>query len=358
MTSIFKGLVFTLGISVATIGSVSAGNPDRAGEAGAYELLINPFARSSGLYGLNTSSIRGVEALAVNPAGLAHLRKTEITFSRTQWLQGSGIGINTVGIAQKFGKDKSNVIGFNLNNIQFGEIDRTTTTNPEGGLGTFKPSYLNFGLGYARAFSNSIFAGVNVKFINERIEDLGASGFAIDAGIQYITGPRNNIHFGLALRNVGVPMRFTGDGLTFRGNAIEGDYQMSQNQKTEKFDLPSQLNIGAGYDWWLDAKTRKENPYFRLSFSLAFIANSFGKDQFGAGMEFGYREMFQARVGYRYEKGLTSAVDRTSAHTGLSAGMTVEVPFKKEGPALAIDYSYRSSSPFTGTHSIGLRFNL
>ncbi len=41
-------------------------------------------------------------------------------------------------------------------------------------------------------------------------------------------------------------------------------------------------------------------------------------------------------------------------------GMTVDIPFKKEGggPRLAIDYAFRSTSPFQGTHNIGLRFNL
>jgi opacity protein-like surface antigen len=358
MTVKFKIAVLTICLAITGITGAYAGNPDRAGEAGAYELTINPWARSSGWYGINSAGVKGIEALSINPAGMAFTRKTEIVFARTQWLQGSGIGINSIGFAQKFGKDKANVVGFALHNLQFGEIDRTTTQNPEGGLGTFKPSFLNIGIAYSRAFSNSIMAGVNIKLVNERIEDLSASGFAIDAGIQYVTGKRDNVHFGIALRNVGTPMKFSGDGLTFRGEAIEGDYQMSQNQKTEKFDLPSQLNIGASYDWWMDAKKRAENPFYRLSIALNFTANSYGKDQFGAGAEFAFKEMFMARVGYRYEKGLTDAVSRTSAHTGLAAGMTVEIPFKKDGPSLGIDYSYRTSNPFSGTHSIGARFNL
>jgi hypothetical protein len=68
--------------------------------------------------------------------------------------------------------------------------------------------------------------------------------------------------------------------------------------------------------------------------------------------------MFMARVGYRYEKGLTDPATRTSANTGLAAGITAEIPFKKDGPSLGIDYSYRTSNPFSGTHSIGVRFNL
>ncbi|MEX1132453.1 MAG: hypothetical protein WEC15_04440, partial [Flavobacteriales bacterium] len=53
-----------------------AGNPDRAGSAGATQLLINPWARSSGWALANTSSVRGVEAMYGNIADLAYVNKT------------------------------------------------------------------------------------------------------------------------------------------------------------------------------------------------------------------------------------------------------------------------------------------
>lgn len=64
--------------------SVFAGNKDRAGQAGAYELLINPWARSSGWHGLNTSSVRGLESLNLNVAGLAFTQKQKC-FLHTQF---------------------------------------------------------------------------------------------------------------------------------------------------------------------------------------------------------------------------------------------------------------------------------
>ena len=63
------------------------GNPQRAGQAGASELLINPWARSSGLGGSNIASIRGLEGIYSNVAGLAFTEKTELIFSQTSWLQ-------------------------------------------------------------------------------------------------------------------------------------------------------------------------------------------------------------------------------------------------------------------------------
>jgi hypothetical protein len=55
-----------------------AGNEDRAGQAGATELLINPWTRSSGWGGINIANVRGLESQFNNVAGLAFTTKTDI----------------------------------------------------------------------------------------------------------------------------------------------------------------------------------------------------------------------------------------------------------------------------------------
>jgi hypothetical protein len=59
---------------------MNAGNEQRAGQAGASELLINPWARSSGWGGANTAGIKGLEALNLNVAGTAFTKKNRINF--------------------------------------------------------------------------------------------------------------------------------------------------------------------------------------------------------------------------------------------------------------------------------------
>ena len=70
--------------------TVYAGNPDRRGEAGAYELLMNGWARSSGFWSMNSANIKGIESERINVAGLAFTKKTEIAAAYTLWMQGSG----------------------------------------------------------------------------------------------------------------------------------------------------------------------------------------------------------------------------------------------------------------------------
>jgi hypothetical protein len=329
---------------------VSAGNPDRAGSAGATQLLINPWARSSGWGLANSASVRGVEAMFGNIAGLSRVNKTEILFSNTQWLSGSDVQVNSVGVGQKLGT--SGVLGISATVMSFGEIEVRTYDVPEGGVGTFSPNMANIGLSYSKSFSNSISGGLLVRVVSEAISNVRSQGICFDAGIHYVTGPQDNMHFGIALKNVGPAMTFSGDGLAVQGLLVQGSDQLTLEQRSARFEIPSLLNIGAAYDW-------NVNEMHRITFAGTFVSNSFTKDQGIFGVEYAFRKMFHVRGGYLYEDGITSDDERTTVFTGPSAGVSVDLPFGEEKKsAVSIDYGYRSTNPFSGCHSLGIRISL
>jgi hypothetical protein len=331
---------------------INAGNADRSGQAGAGELLIDPWARSSGWGGANSSTDRGLESIYLNVAGTAFVNKTELIFSRTSWLVGSGVNINNFGLSQKV--SKTGVLSFAVMTMSFGEIPITTVALPEGGVGTFSPSLMNISISYAKAFSNSIYGGINFKIISESISDISAEGVAIDAGIQYVTGKTDNIHFGIAIKNVGPTMRFSGDGLSFRTNVttLGNTSLFTVEQRSADFELPSLLNIGAAYDFIIN----KSN---KITLAGNFTSNSFTNDQYIIGLEYSLKTYLMLRGGYDYENGITKASTRTTAYTGPCAGFSVEIPLNKDKKSsFGIDYSYRATDPFQGTQSIGVRINL
>lgn len=350
-----KVLKLVLSVSVlifATNTNVFAGNEDRAGQAGAGELLINPWARSSGWAGSNIASIRGLEAMFLNVAGTAFTPRTEVVFAHTQWLKGSDISINSFGLTQKLGE--SGVLGLGVMAMDFGDIEITTVSNPEGGKGTYSPQFINLGLSYARIFSNSIYGGLTVKVVSESISDVGAQGICFDAGIQYVTGfneDKDNLQFGITLKNVGPPMKFDGDGLSFRGIVPATNTNMTIEQRSEQFELPSLVGIGAAYDFRL-AESHK------LTLAASFTSNAFQKDHYAAGLQYAFKEYFMIRGGMLIEDGIFEDTERTTALTGPTAGATFQVPFGKTGKSFGIDYSYRATDPFDGVHSFGARLNL
>ena len=335
-----------------------AGNPQRAGQAGASELLINPWARTSGWANANVAGVRGLEGIYSNVAGLAFTEKTELIFTQTSWLQyGSGMfnsndavsSISSFGFSQKVGE--SGVLGFAVMSMDFGDIEITTVNLPDGGIGNYSPSFMNISVSYAKIFSNSIYGGATIKVISEQISDIGATGVAVDAGIQYVTGSEDNLKFGISLKNVGPRMNFAGDGLAFRGYVSDDDdYKMTIEQRSSELELPALLNIGVSYDINFDRKSR-------LTGAGTFTSNSFQKDQYRLGCEWSFRDVFMLRTGYTYEEGIRDPSTRTTALRGPSAGFTVELPMGDKG-TFGIDYSYRHTDPFQGSHAIGARINL
>lgn len=342
-----------------------AGNPDRAGSAGAQELLINPFARSSGWGGANSAKVRGLESMFLNVAGIAFTKRTEVVFARTNWLSGSGISINNFGFTQHVGE--TGALGLNIMALNAGNIPVTTVDNPEGGIGTFNPLFINIGLSYAKGFSDNIYGGATVRIVQEQISNVQAKGVAIDAGIQYHTGKYDQIHFGIALRNVGPKMSFRGDGLSFEANVLNGSqynntlsgYTATFENRSASFELPSLVNIGGAYDFYLTKDSAGMKKDHRITVAGNFTSNSFTNDQYILGVEYGFKQYLMVRGGYVYEDGITSEDTRKTAFTGPTMGITLELPFGKEKQSsFALDYSYRFTNPFSGTHCIGARVNL
>jgi len=98
----------------------------------------------------------------------------------------------------------------------------------------------------------------------------------------------------------------------------------------------------------------------RITLAGNFQSNSFTKDQFVLGLEYALKYYFSLRAGYTYQNGMfdNSAAESGTVFTGLSMGASVSVPFNKEKETgIQIDYSYRTTNPYSGTHSIGLKLN-
>ena len=185
-------------------------------------------------------------------------------------------------------------------------------------------------------------------------------GVCFDAGVQYVTGKKKQIKFGLALRNIGTKMKFSGDGLAFVGMAPNGTTPLTVEERVASFELPSLLHIGASYDFWFPGETEtKEGNTNRLSINAMFTANSFARDQYGLGLEYAFREMFMVRAAFKYEGLMFDTGNAGTISNGFTAGLTAQIPFKKgSDKKIAFDYGFELTKEFSGTHSVSVRINL
>lgn len=281
----------------------------------------------------------------LNVAGLSRVNGTQIQLAHTRYI--ADINMNAIGLAQPMGSG-GGVFGISLVAMDLGEFEYTTTDNPEGSGAKFSPTYFNMGLSYSHLFQNKVSVGVTGKLVNESISNAAARAFAIDAGVQYVTGENDNFKFGISLRNVGSKMRFTGEGLSKSlPNPGPISYSNTYYERSTAYELPSQLNIGASYDWLLG----KQN---RLSLIGNFTSNAFSRDQLGGGLELTVGKNFGFRAGYKTELNVPS--EEATIDNGISGGVSFSIPVRKgTDTRLALDYGYRQTKVFNGIHNLGLR---
>lgn len=350
LKSIIKGSLFlgVLALSIPTF----AGNEDRIGSAGASEMLVNPWARSSAFGTAGIASTNGLEAQFVNIAGLAFTDRTQVKFNYTNWLGNAGISLNSAGLAQRI--SESGVIALSIQAFGFGDIDITTVDIPEGGIGQFSPRKNIINLGYAREFSNSIYAGINIKVVNENIANLRATGVAFDAGVRYVTGEQDQTKFGITLKNVGTPMTFKGDGMSQEILYQSTGGNATLTQRSASFEMPSLLAIGGSYDFIFGERAK-------LTAALGFHANSFTNDQFNVGLDYGMafdKAAFNIRAGYVAEKAVWDRELSTTSLTGFTAGFSIDALLGDNKSPVGFEYAVRLANPFGPIHTFGITMSL
>jgi len=188
-------------------GLLYAGDTSRKGTTGADQLLIPVGAKTVATAGAFMASTTGTEAIYINPAGLSGSESSEALFSYTDYI--AGMKLAYFSAAYYMGDLGS--VGLSFKNLNFGDIPITTAANPDGLGATYSPSFFVLGLTYSKAVTDRVRAGVNMKYINESIMATGANGLAFDFGVQYKF--LGNLWLGVALKNIGSDMRYTGTDL-------------------------------------------------------------------------------------------------------------------------------------------------
>lgn len=169
------------------------------------------------------------------------------------------------------------------------------------------------------------------------------------------------MRFGVSIKNLGGDLKYSGDGLATKSTIGSNSYVTTTSQRAEKTQLPSCLNIGIAYDFKLD---QKPGMYWhRLTSAMNFTNNSFSYNKTSLGVEYAYKEILMLRAAFDYEKGIFDYETRRTAYTGVCAGASVQIPLSKKGVndkrendnTVAVDYSFRATNPFSGTHTFGVR---
>ena len=335
-------------LSLPSVGR--AGDPTRVGTAGAPELLIPVGARGVALGDAYVSGITGIEAIFWNPAGLAqNSGGVDVLFSHMNYI--ADIGVNYVGIGTRIGTLGN--FALTLKSLSFGDITQTTDQFPDGGIGTYSPSYVTMGLTYAKGLTDRIYVGASVKYVSEKIMRETATGVAFDAGIQYKTDV--GLKFGIAVRNIGSSMQFAGDDMSYLATVPGSNPNAPQTPlyvEASSFDMPSTFDIGASYDLVM-------NDENKVTVIATFRNDNYGTDKYMGALEYNFDETVFLRGGWIFAtsvngSGLVS--DGDDNIFGPTAGIGIQTSLG--GSQLNIDYAYRATQFFVGNNIFSVRLGI
>jgi len=327
-------------ILVAT--SIYAGDVARKGTTGAEQVLIPVGARGIATGGAFLANITGLESIYYNPAGLDVYPQTEAMFSYVNHL--ADINISYFAIGTSLGDIGS--LGFDLKTFEFGDIPVTTENFPDGTGETYSPSFLTIGFTYSKVLTDRISIGTNLKLITENIQNTNATGFALDAGVQYRFSEA--LMIGVAVKNIGSDMNYSGQDLASRTgipNSIPGSSTGSYEVITEGFQIPSFFQLSMTY-------VLNVNEQNNLLFAGAYTANNSYEDIANFGMEYGFMNNFFVRGGYNF------LVQNASDYIyGLTFGAGLDYKIGGE-VGFVFDYAFREVKDFpTANHVFTIKLS-
>lgn len=315
-----------------------AGGGKRTGTAGASELLIPVGPRGIAMGESNVVAATGIEALYWNPAGVASMtNNADVLFSHMSYI--ADIGIEYGAVAANF--EGFGAVAFSIKSISVGDIDVTTTINPDGTGETFSPTMIVAGLSYSRMVTEAISVGITGNFISERMADVSASGFAIDFGVIYRNlGDINGLSIAVVLKNLGTEMKFEGAGLLQQGQIVNVNRPPNfYSVDAAAFEIPFNFQLAAGYSPVLDEQNA-------LVITSIYQNNNFSGDEYKFGGEYGYDDLFFVRAGYQLSP------DQEDYLYGFTGGIGIN--YQVEGFGVKVDYAYRDVQFFDGNHVFAL----
>lgn len=339
-----KKLTFYLILSFLFSTVLFAGNKSKSGTTGAEQLLIPVGAKMIALSGTAVASVSGIEALYWNPAGVSSLTgNSEIMFFRGNGI--ADIGLNYFGGGFSF--DDIGVFSFAIKSLDFGEIVRTTDENTDGGFETFSPTYMTMTVGYSNRLTDKLNIGVSFNIISEKIIRTSATGFSLDAGIQFSNFLQvHGLSIGLVLKNFGPSMKYSGADLLVKTNylqTVQGTRFLSFD--SQPFDLPTTFLIGMDYSQSFDS-------YNAVIFSGVYENNSNAFDTYRGGLEYTFNDLFFVRGSYTMTDGLNEA------YTLWGSSFGVGINYDLGAIMVKVDYAYRVSKYFGGLNQVGLTLGL
>lgn len=329
-----------LGVGLAAA-PASAQDVRKTGTTAAAFLGIGVGPRAMAQGGAFVAAADDATALYWNPAGLSRMNTGEVYAAHAEWL--ADLNFDYLGVAVPV---LGGTAGVSVTSLSVPAM-AVRTEDLQGGTGaTFDAADLAVGLSYGRALTDRFSVGGTAKWVQQRIWNSSARGFAFDLGTQFRTNALGGMVIGAAITNFGTDLRMDGRDLRRFYDPDPADTGTNGNVPVDvaldSWGMPINFQIGV-------SATPYRTASQQLRVSLDALHPSNDAEALNLGAEYGFRDRFFLRAGYE-------GLFRPDAEGGLSAGLSVQYPLPYRNGMVKADYAFRAAGRFDPVHVVGLGF--
>jgi hypothetical protein len=232
----FISILLPLVVAAVLFGSSFAQERQKLAQTGLKFLSVSMDPRSSAMGDAVSAVLHNSTGMLYNPSTMSEMEGLfDFSFGTTRWIADINYIYGTAAL-NLFDGDYG-VFGLSLVAVDYGEFLGTIVAPNDDGyldVGTFKPTAISVGLGYATQLSEKFSIGGNVKYVRQSMgtaivgfDDKGnkiseknaVDAMAFDFGILYHTGFKS-LNFGMSIRNFSAELRYKEEGfqlpLTFK----------------------------------------------------------------------------------------------------------------------------------------------
>ncbi len=328
----FVAVVLTIAFTLLGI------SQSKVGTTAAQFLGMSVGPRAIAMGGAYVASAEDATSLFWNPGAFAQAGKTQAMFSNTDWLVGSKF--RWFGLMLNLGDE--NAVGLSLTQLDYGEDDVTTVTQPDGTGERWSAQDLAISGSYCRRLTDRFSMGGSVKYVSQQIWNESASTFAFDLGLLYVTG-FNDMRLGASLANFGGDLRLDGRDLLLKVDPdptnAGSNKSLVGDLKTDSWPIPLLFRVGVAMDV-------VKNDMARLTVAADALRPTDNNESVNLGGELGWREMLFVRGGYQS----AFAKDQEESYS-LGGG----VRYNAEGVgSLQVDYAFTKFGAFGNLNTFAL----
>lgn len=336
-----RRLLWTIVIAVClAYAAANAQKVTKTGTTAAKFLSVGIGPRANAMGGAFSAVADDASSVRWNPAGIAYSDDYQAMFTYSTLF--ADIKLSYLGLIIPGGNTGN--FAASVTALDYGKIEVTTESQPDGSGETYSPGSYAIGISYARSITDDFMVGATSKLVTESIYHSSATGIAFDIGTMFKT-PFYGVKFASSITNFGTKMQMGGDDLLTRYDVdpqrAGSSKTIDANIATDRFDMPLRLQIGISREF-VPAESQ------RLILAVDGIVPNDNNQSVNIGGELSmFDDLISLRGGYK-------ALFLKDSQEGLTLG--VGVRYKEfELFSIGVDYAYQKYTYLGNVQSFGIQ---